>query len=103
MYVCMSCEQNAGEYSNIHIGNSLSKAANLKCFVTAPTNQIYMHQQIKDRPNSGSMLPLCPESFDLRVDTENMKINTHRTVIVSVAIQGVPGGMCQTSGECSLC
>jgi len=44
----MSCQQNAGEYCNIRIGNSLSNAADLKCLVTALTNQIYMHEQIKD-------------------------------------------------------
>ena len=84
----MSCQQNAGEYRNIHIDNSLSNVANLKCLVMALTNQIYMHEQIKDRPNSGSLLPLCPESSDLPVTAENMKINTYRTVIFSVAIYG---------------
>lgn len=88
----MSCQQNAGEYHNIHIGNSLSNAANLKCLVTTLTNQICMHEQIKDRPNSGSLLLLCPESFVLRVATENTKINTYRTVILSVAIQDVTFG-----------
>ena len=35
-------------------------------------------------------------------DGENISFDASLVVCVCVYIQGVPGGMCQTSGECSL-
>jgi len=33
----------------------------------------------------------------------HLAVLLHVTPVSDAAIQGVPGGMCQTSGECSLC
>ena len=44
-----------------------------------------------------------PSSQCILFDGENMSFDASLVIYIYIYIQGVPAGMCQTSGVCSLC
>jgi hypothetical protein len=61
MCILLSRCQNAGRNHNIEIGNrAFENVAQFKCLGTTVTNQIFIHEEIRKRPNSDNA---CYHSF----------------------------------------
>ena len=52
--------------------------------------------------NTSQYSPYCVRSLKILPANHQCSIGYWKTFLISLYIQGVPGGMCQTSGECSL-
>ena len=68
-------------------------------------SEIQITQQLRNAFNGYALIRFSVAKFSLKYN--KMLGDERRTVVGGGGhvwnIQGVPGGMCQTSGECSLC
>ena len=86
----MSRDQNAGQNSNIQIGNkSFETEEQFKCLGTTLTNQNSIHEEITSRSKSGNT---CHHSVQNLLSSsllsENVKIKVYGNIILPVVLYG---------------
>jgi hypothetical protein len=85
----MSHHQNSGHNQNIGIANeSFENVTNFKHLETALTNQNDIHDEIKNRLNSGNACYYSVQNFCLPVSYKKLKTKIYRTVILPVVLFG---------------
>jgi hypothetical protein len=87
-YMVLSRDQNAGQNSNIKIGNeSFESVEHFKYLATTLMNQNSLHEEIKSRLKSGNA---CDHSMQNHLFssllTKNVKIKIYRTIILPVVL-----------------
>jgi hypothetical protein len=86
----MSCLPNSGQDQNIRIANeSYEKVAKFKYLGTTLTNQNDIHDEIKNRLNSGNACYYSVQNlFSSHLISKNPKIKIYKTVILTVVLYG---------------
>jgi hypothetical protein len=86
----MLCYQKAGQKHSIKIANrSFQDVAKFKYWGTIPTNQNWMHEEIKSRLNSrNTCYHLVQSLLSSRLLSRNVKVKTYKTMILPVVLYG---------------
>jgi sorting nexin-29 len=89
-YMIMSRHPNTGQYLNIRIANELfEKVAKFKYLGATPTNQNDIHDEIKNRLNSGNACYHSVQNIlSSRLMSKNLKSKIYKTVILPVVLYG---------------
>jgi hypothetical protein len=89
-YMFMMQPQNAGKNHNIKTGNkSFKSMAKFKYSRKTETNQNCSHKEIRKRLNSGNAYYHSDQNFlSSHLLSQTVKITTHKTIIVPVALYG---------------
>jgi hypothetical protein len=90
----LSCHQNAGQNHDFKIPNrSFKNVTQLKYLGMIVTNQNFIHEEIKRRPNSGNA---CYHSFQNLLShcllSKNVKLGIYKTIFLLVVFLGVKLG-----------
>jgi hypothetical protein len=89
-YTLMSCEQNAGQYHNIHTGNKPFKSVEHFTYLGKTlTNQYSIYEEIKNRLNSGNAFYYFVQNLlPASLVSKNIKIKIYRTTIFPAILYG---------------
>jgi hypothetical protein len=89
-YMIMSRHPNSGQNHNIRIANeSFEKVEKFKYLGTTLTNKNHIHDEIKNRLNSGNACYYSIQNLlSSRLTSKNLKIKIYKTVILPVVLYG---------------
>jgi hypothetical protein len=92
-YILMSRNQKIGQKRSMKIANrSFEDVAKFRYLGTTPTDQNYMHEEIKSRLNSGdACYRLVQSLLSSRLLSRNVKVKIYKTINLAVVLYG-----CQT-------
>jgi hypothetical protein len=81
-YMVTSCEQNAGEYHSMKMGNKAFQTVGpFKYLRTTRTNQNFMHEETKSRLNGGNVWYHSVQNLSYNLLSKNIKIKIYRSII----------------------
>jgi hypothetical protein len=89
-YMIMSHHQNSGQNQNLRIANeSFENVVKFKYLRMTLTNQNYIHDEIKSRLNLGNAYYYSVQNLlSSCLISKNLKIKTHKTVILPIVLYG---------------
>jgi hypothetical protein len=93
-YMIMSRHPNSGQNQNIRIANeSFDNVAKFKYLGTTLTNQNDIHDENKNRINSGNACYYSVQNLVFPCHIKNLKIKIYKTVILPVVLYGCQTGL----------